>query len=598
MRSIQAALTLGVRVVILCLAGAMAQAADMTLDAGDAPEALQAQLLAAASVAAVAADPEARATDLLAAARADYARLTAVLYQDARYAGTVRVRLNGREASGLSALNLPRRIDKVEVQVRAGPQFVFSRAEVRPLPEGAALPEGFRPGAGALTPVMRRAVASAVTAWREAGHAKAEPGAQSIVANHPARTIDARFRVVPGPLLRFGALRIDTPSAVRAARLRAIAALPEGAVYSPDGVARAATRLRRTGSFDSVAIAETDRPNPDGTLDFTLSVQDAKPRRIGFGAELSSTDGITLSGYWMHRNLTGSADRLRFETEFGGIGGDSGGIDYTVGVTYAYPAVIGRNNTLNAAAYLERLDEPTYTSDVARTNVGLEHVRSERLSWWSDLGLRRSRTEDVFGIRDFNHVTLVHGLTWDTRDDEFAPSGGLYADVSALSFFGFSGSASGVQLKADLRGYRALGASERTVVALRGQMGLVSGAQISETPPELLFFSGGGGTVRGQEYQSLGVPRGNTLVGGRGFLALSAEVRQRLGSNLGLVGFVDYGYVSAEPDFSGTGESHSGIGMGARYFTSIGPIRVDLAVPLHNKTSNFFGLYIGIGHAF
>ena len=107
--------------------------------------------------------------------------------------------------------------------------------------------------------------------------------------------------------------------------------------------------------------------------------------------------------------------------------------------------------------------------------------------------------------------------------------------------------------------------------------------------------------MRGQDFQSLGVDFGNgNIIGGRSFLGLSTELRVKTGDKLSVVGFYDLGYVGREafPDGS-SGEWHSGAGVGVRYDTGIGPIRLDLAVPIQDADdNNGVELYIGIGQSF
>jgi translocation and assembly module TamA len=108
--------------------------------------------------------------------------------------------------------------------------------------------------------------------------------------------------------------------------------------------------------------------------------------------------------------------------------------------------------------------------------------------------------------------------------------------------------------------------------------------------------------VRGQDYQSLGIqvgPDEDDLVGGRSFLGLSAELRLRTEGSLGYVGFVDAGYIGENAYLDDTGDFHSGAGLGIRYDTPIGPLRVDFAVPVSgpNDGESFF-FYFGIGHSF
>ena len=81
-------------------------------------------------------------------------------------------------------------------------------------------------------------------------------------------------------------------------------------------------------------------------------------------------------------------------------------------------------------------------------------------------------------------------------------------------------------------------------------------------------------------------------------MAFSAEVRADLNNKLGLVGFVDTGFVGQDAWGTDNGNWHSGAGVGARYTTGIGPIRVDVATPLDGDAGKGLELYIGIGQAF
>jgi translocation and assembly module TamA len=139
--------------------------------------------------------------------------------------------------------------------------------------------------------VLEDAVGAGIDGWRSQGHAKAEAAGQRIVADHRQAQLDARIQLDPGPRLRFGGLRISGQERMRESRIRAIAGLPEGEIFDPDAVVRAANRLRRSGAFRSVALTEAERIGPGGTLDIEAALVEEAPRRIGFGAEIASTEG-------------------------------------------------------------------------------------------------------------------------------------------------------------------------------------------------------------------------------------------------------------------------------------------------------------------
>jgi translocation and assembly module TamA len=160
--------------------------------------------------------------------------------------------------------------------------------------------------------------------------------------------------------------------------------------------------------------------------------------------------------------------------------------------------------------------------------------------------------EDIFGDRE--SATLLYlpaELTWDNRDDALNPTTGTYM-IGTVAPFVTLGDGDGRALTADVRGYLGFGEDDRTVLAGRAQAGVLFGGDIDLIPPDYLFYSGGSGTVRGQEYQSLGAIQNGVPSGGRSFGTLSAEVRQALGDgNLGLVLFADAGYVGTGCRVSG-----------------------------------------------
>ncbi|WP_196222770.1 autotransporter assembly complex protein TamA [Pseudooceanicola algae] len=558
---------------------------------------------ASLSVKAVETDEITDAQELIAAAKADYKRMIAALYDEGYFGPDVSIKIDGREAVDVSALQRNVTAEKILISVEPGPLFTFSQAEIDPLPTGSEPPAGFTVGATAKTSVIRQAGRTGITDWRQAGYPLADVTGQQITANHADSKVAASFDVTPGPQLTFGTVTLSPDSYdsnVRPERILEIAGLPEGEVYDPDEVSKAADRMRRTGAFSSAVVTEDDHASAGDTLGTTIEVRDARLHRIGAGVEISSTEGLSLSGYWMNRNLWGGAERLRFDAEIEGLGVDTGGyyggIDYSLEGSLTRPAFHHPDMDLVFGFELSREDEPDYLSDVGALTVGLERYINEDLTGSLEVGLRLNRSRDDLGTRDFLHFTTTGGLTWDNRNSEFDATKGFYADVEVTPFVGLNGvDSSGVRSEADLRAYQMLG-SEKLVLAGWLQVGSVVGPSIVNTPSDWLFYSGGGGSVRGQGYKSLGVTNGSVTTGGRSYAAISTEVRSKFTDTIGGAVFVDYGYVAEDETFTG-GEWQGGAGLGLRYFTPIGPIRLDLAVPVTGD-SDAISMYVGIGQAF
>lgn len=538
--------------------------------------------------------------EIVALAQADYQRLLAILYDYGFYGATIRIALDGREAADITSVAPPSDVAQAEIAVTPGQAFRFARAEVGPLAPETTLPEGFREGETARLSLLRDTVSAATDGWRDAGHAKAKLESQRVTARHADQTLNVTLRMNPGPQLRFGSLSVTGNEAVRAERILEIAGLPTGTVYSPQQLERAAARLRRTGTFRSVAMIEAEAPTAEGALPITARVSEESPRRFGFGAEVSTVEGVSLSAFWLHRNLFGGAERLRFDAEIEGIGGETGGTDFLVSALYQRPATFNEDTSLYLLGEVEQQDEVNFFSRQATVGVGIERIASDQRRYRLGVGLRRANTRDAFGENNYTLFVVPAGMTFDYRDKALDARRGYYLDTEIKPFLAIDGADHGVLTTVDLRSYRTFGETRPTTLALRGQLGSLVGPGLSVAPADFLFYSGGSDTVRGHDYQSLGVDLGGgRIVGGRSFLGFSAEVRMRTAGNLGYVGFFDVGYIGEEAFPDGSGEWQSGAGLGLRYDTPIGPIRLDVGVPTSGDDGgSSVQVYIGIGQAF
>lgn len=536
--------------------------------------------------------------ELLAAARADYERLLAVLYDAGYFGSVISITVDGREAALIPPLESPERIDEISLRINLGPIYRFSEANIGPLAAQTELPEEFDRGAIASTGAIRDAATAAVDGWRSNGNALAEISGQQIIARHEENRVAANIAVAPGPVLAFGEVSIKGNSDVRSGRINTIAGLTPGQRFDPVEIERAERRLRRTGSFRSVVINEGSAASPDGRLPLTIEVAEQTPRRFGFGAEYSTIDGVRLTGFWLHRNFLGGAERFRVDSEVAGIGGETGGVDYGIDLRYERPATPRADVDLFAEIGFERLKEPDFQSRTGEFTLGFTRYAADDLILTFGLGYLYSEVDDDFGNETYSLLTLPVSATRDRRDNLLDPTKGVFFKAEATPFYGLGDTESGAQLKFDARGYRTFGETIPVTAALRLQLGALVGSSLTESPPFYRFYSGGGGTVRGQDYQSLAVDIGGDRTGGRSFAGISGEARVRVTDNITMVGFYDWGFVAAE-SFTDGGDTHAGAGLGLRYNTGIGPIRLDLATPVSGSAdaSNIY-IYVGIGQAF
>jgi len=537
--------------------------------------------------------------ELLAAARADYERLLAVLYAAGHFGGVISITVDGREAANIPPLEAPDAIGAITLRINMGSIYRFSEANIGPLAAQTELPEEFSRGTVAGTDAIRDAASAALAGWRENGNALAEVSGQQITARHDENRIVANIAIEPGPVLAFGEVNIKGNTDVRTRRIYTISGLIPGERFDPKEITRAERRLRRTGSFRSVVVTESDTAAANGTLPLTIEVSEQTPRRFGFGAEYSTIDGVRLTGFWLHRNFLGGAERFRVDSEIAGIGGETGGVDYGIDLRYERPATPRADVDLFAEIGFEQLNEPDFRSKTGEFTLGFTRYATDELVVTFGLGYLYSEVDDDFGNETYSLINLPLGATLDRRDNVLDPTKGVFFNADATPYYGLGNTEGGVQLKLDARGFRTFGDTVPVTAALRLQFGSLIGPSLTESPPFYRFYSGGGGTVRGQDYQSLAVDVGGDRTGGRSFAGVSGEARIRMTEAITVVGFYDWGFVAAESFADGGGDTHSGAGLGLRYNTGIGPIRLDLATPISGAAdASDFYIYVGIGQAF
>lgn len=554
--------------------------------------------------------PASGAPGLLARARGDYDRLLAALYNEGYYGGAISILVAGREADAIPPDSaLPERTT-VAVRVDPGPQFTFGALDIvnRPPTEvaeddvvEAPSAAGFAPGAPARAGAIRRAEALLVQAWRQLGYPKAQVARREVVADHPTQTLDVTLILDPerqaviGPISTSGTERMDPDFVVRQTGLE------PGTEYDPDTIALARERLARLDVFRALRIEAAEQVGADGVLPYAVIVQEQPLRRFGIGATLSSVDGLGVEGYWLHRNLFGQAERLRLDAKIAGIAFpvETEEFDYAFGGTFTKPGIWTPDTDLVAAISAERTVLPLYEQTSVGGRIGLEHLFTGEITAEGGFSAQYAHFEDdVHGTREFTTAGLYGAATFDSRDSTLDPTEGFYVSGTLDPLYEFTHSNAVVGGTLEGRTYFALDPENNYVLAARLKAGAVVGPDVSEIPPAMLFFAGGGGSVRGYGYRAIGVETPDGTTGGRYLLEGSLEARARFSETFGGVAFVDGGFV-ADDIFPTFDDLRLGAGVGLRYYTAFGPLRLDVAVPLNQRADDpDYALYVGIGQAF
>jgi translocation and assembly module TamA len=467
---------------------------------------------------------------------------------------------------------------------------------------------GFSPGQVALSGVILQAENLSIEAWRQQGHAKAKTVERRVEAAHAVNLVDATLELDPGRRAAYGPVSVQGTERMDPAFVAYMIDLPLGQEYDPDDIKRANTRLAKLDVFRAQRIEEADAVRDDGLLPISVIVQERLPRRFGVGASYSTLDGAGFEAFWLHRNLFGRAESLRFDARVAGIGndaGEGGGFDpadftYRLAATFTKPGVHTPDTDFIASLIGDREVLDPYTRTAVTVQAGFKHLFSEHVSA-SLFGYgEHAKFDDDFGERTFTMAGFLGGLTLDRRDNAANATEGYYLEVLADPFYEFEYGNAALRATVEGRAYYGFGEDNRIVAAGRLKLGSVVGPPVDETAPDKLFFAGGGGSVRGYAYRSIGIPSPDGDVsGGRSLIEGSAELRARVTDTIGVVAFADAGYVDADsfPEFSE--DLKIGVGAGLRYITGLGPIRLDLAMPLDPGPDDpDLAFYVGIGQAF
>jgi translocation and assembly module TamA len=559
--------------------------------------------------------PAAGKAGLLSKGRGDYRRILAALYNEGYFGAGVSIRVDGREVSELNLSSDIRDNARVEISVERGERFKFGRTQIVNAPpltiddNDAFEPPssvGFERGEDARTAAISEASTLAVTQWRQLSRAKAREADREMIANHPRNALDVTVTLDPGPPVKYGPVTARGSKRVDLDFVEYMTDLPYGGDYDPDEIDAARSRLSLLGTFDSIRLRESDALGPDGLMPISVVVEDRKPRTIGFGGTYSTLDGLGLNAYWMHRNLFGRAERLRFDASIEGLltAGSFDEYDYNLGGTFTKPGVLTPDTSFIGSLVASQLDYETYRQRSLTGQAGFTHQFTPNLSGELYGQISRARYEDDFGTRNFMTYGLIGRGSYDRRDDEFDATRGYYLAAELLPYYEAKYGNFAARGTVEARVFHGFGEEKDVVVAARGKVGSFVGSSVEESPPDMLFFAGGGGSVRGYEYRSIGVEGesdggDDTVSGGKSLAEASLELRYRFAGNFGAVGFVDAGLVNSSSNFTEDGDFLLGAGIGARYYTSFGPLRLDVAVPLDKREDDdAFGVYIGIGQAF
>ncbi|PAX09713.1 autotransporter assembly complex protein TamA [Sphingomonas lenta] len=495
----------------------------------------------------------------------------------------------------------------VVLEAEPGQLYRFAGVELKGVDGAGGKADELRRSLGVApdAPANADAVAAGEQALRQRlgreGFPFAEVGEPEIVVDRAARTATLELALQPGAEARFGRLLPLPGNRVFGAdHVQTIARFRPGEPFDQAGVDDLRRALVQTGLVSSVELRPQAGAAP-GTVDLGYRLEPAPPRTIAGELGYGTGEGARAEVSWTHRNFFPPEGALTVRGVLG--------TQEQVGAVVLRRNNFGqRDRVLTAQFAVAHLERDAFEADTFSLSAQLERQTNIffQKSWTWSVGaeLLASDERDVVAAtgeprrRTFFIAALPTSLTYDGSDDLLNPSrgfrlGGRLSPELSLQdrVFGYT------RAQVDASVYTPV--RSNVVLAARARVGTILGAPRDAVAPSRRFYAGGGASVRGYGFQQIG-PRdpSNDPIGGRSLAELSVEARVRVLGDFGVVPFLDAGniYTEALPRFTGM---RFGTGLGVRYYSSFGPIRVDVGTPINRQAGDArVAVYVSLGQAF
>ncbi len=492
-------------------------------------------------------------------------------------------------------------------RIDPGPQFELRQVFFR-LPEGkedrsVAFPDPAGLGLAVPEPFRAKAIVDAeaklVTLLRHQARPFAKVESRRVTADFADHCVTVNWIVDPGPKADFGPLEFKGLTSVKERYLTDLVPWNQGQPYDAELLIRYRRKLADLNLFTLVQVEPGETVAENGQVPVVVTVTERKHRTIKGGLDYKTDEGPGANLGWEHRNLFGGGEKLSIT-----VSGSA--IERLAQVDFEKPDLITPKDLFKANAKVTDEDKKAYKGQSATATASIRRQVTDAFSVSGGLGYRTSRIEEDKSRpweagASYGFVFVPVEAAFDNRDNPLDPQKGFLGSLAVPPYLGILGNSPNfLRPELSLATYFKLADTPGTVLATRVTAGTTLGAKRDELPPDLRYYAGGGGSIRGYPYQTVGPLRGKTPLGGDSVLTFSAELRLRITELIGVVPFVDGGTAFAEDLPPYRQPLLLGAGLGIRVYTPIGPIRLDLATPVTRRKDidDIAQFYFSIGQSF
>ncbi len=442
----------------------------------------------------------------------------------------------------------------------------------------------------------------------ESGYAFATLGEPDLTIDHADRTGNLTIPVDPQRKYRFGQIRVGENPVMSARHLQRIARFDPGDLYQRSRLEDLRRAILATGLVSSLTLTTVaDGNGPVAAADSALPSVDievqtvtAPLRTIAGELGYGSGEGVRIEASWEHRNFFAPEGLVR-------VRGVAGTQEQLLSFLYRRNNFKKRDQVLTAQLLASNITRNAFDARTLLLRAGIERqtnlIFQKKWTWSLGAELIATDERDItasnmgIGRRTFFIGALPGTLNYDGSDDLLDPRTGFRLGGSLSPELSLQDGTFGYA-RAQIDGSYYQPVSQNVVLAGRVRFATILGANVLQIAPSRRLYAGGGASVRGYGYNSIG-PRdiNNDPIGGRSLAEFSLEARVRFG-NFGVVPFIDAGNVYSDR-FPEDISLRFGVGIGVRYYSNFGPIRIDVATPLDRQPGDSrIGVYISLGQAF
>ena len=481
-------------------------------------------------------------------------------------------------------------------QVDTGPLFLLRSVDVQIAGRmEATIPDiGLTLGVPFNAETLAHSQNRLVREFTKKGFPFAEVTDRRITVDHADHSVAVVFFVTPGPSAQFGPTRISGLVSVEERVVHDTLPWTEGERFNADLIDAGQKKLISLGLFSLVRAFPAQELDESGRVPVNVILTERKHRSVSAGISYQTDEGPGVNASWENRNLFGGTEKLAFSATFA---------DYVLSAEGGYlkPFFLRKDQSLRLSARLADDKPDAYSSRNLKSTSVLERSITEELKLGGGLGLKLSRVTQLGETNRYSYLLFPLNMEYDGSDDLLDPSRGnrvgLKLDPYADPFEDNPGFVRGF---GRYRHYVQILKEPSLVLAGGIGAGAIVGADSAAIPADERFYAGGGGSIRGYAYQSVGPIKDGVPVGGNYLIELSFELRLKISDCIGVVGFLDGGnaFASPEPDFSQG--LLWGTGVGLRYYSPVGPFRLDVGFPLDRRPGldDRFQVYVSLGQAF